>query len=73
MSSQTIFLIVHANSQITFIYSMTQEKLNFIPYTCISPTYQFFQNEFQISIDFNECANIRGHIHTQCTLALISS
>jgi hypothetical protein len=30
-----------------------------------------FKNEIQISIDFNECANIRDHIHTQCTLALI--
>jgi hypothetical protein len=43
-----------------------------LTYTLIHPT-KFFQNVIQMSTDFIECANVHGHIHTHCTLALILS
>jgi hypothetical protein len=59
--------------QVIFIYSRVQRK-NKYHYLCM---HHFnilnFPNAIQISNDFNQCANIHGHIHNQCTLALISS
>ena len=68
-----IFKIVHTNSQIIFIYSMVQRKRKY-HYLCMRHfSVQNFPNEIQISNDISNCVNVHGHIHTQCTLALISS
>jgi hypothetical protein len=59
--------------QVIFIYSRVQRKRKY-HYLRMHPfNIPNFPNAIQISNDFNQCANIHGHIHTQCTLALISS
>jgi hypothetical protein len=68
-----IFKIVHTNSQIIFIYSMVQRKRKYHSLRMHHFNIPNFPNAIQILNDFNQCANVHGHIHTQCTLALISS
>ena len=63
---------MHANNQITFSDSMIQRKMEFHSLHMHQFSISTFQNEIQIAIEFNECADIHGHIHTQCTLASIS-
>jgi hypothetical protein len=59
--------------QVIFIYSRIQRKRKH-HYLCMHPfNILNFPDAIQISNVFNQCANFRGHIHTQCTLALISS
>jgi hypothetical protein len=68
-----IFQTVHTKSQIIFIYSMIQRKRKYHSLRMHHFSIPNFPNAIQILNDFNQCANVHGHIHTQCTLALISS
>ena len=65
--------IKYTNSPGHFIYSRIQRERIHHPLPMHHSSLPNFQNVIRISIDFNECTNICGHIHTQCTLALISS
>jgi hypothetical protein len=63
--SEPCILTVH------HIYINTRRKS--IPYLCPISTYHIFQNVIQHFKGFNKRVSIHDHIHTQCTLALISS
>ena len=59
--------------QVIFIHSRVQRKRKY-HYLCMHTLNILnFPDAIQISNVFNQCANFCGHIHTQCTLTLISS
>jgi hypothetical protein len=59
--------------QVIFISSRIQIKRKHHYFCMHSFNILNFLDVIQTSNVFNQCANFRGHIHTQCTLALISS
>jgi hypothetical protein len=68
-----IFKNMHTNSPSYFHIFKHTNKNEISLFTYASFQHINFPNAIQISIFFNQCPNIHGHIHTQCALALISS
>ena len=64
----SIFKTMHTNSS-SHLYKH-EKGIPFLSYASFQHTKPF-KTKFNISKDFNKRANIHGHIHTQCTLALI--
>jgi hypothetical protein len=70
VASQTISKLCILTIIIFLFNDIKKKEISFLTHASFQHTKPF-QNAIKHQNEFNQCANIHGHIHTQCTLALI--